>query len=185
MFGSVRGTDLPSRGRRLHSASNSARRSAEADFRPPCAINRSCLANRWDLAATMPVEPMHALALLRPALVGRASTVPRTIIEPIFLIVKTSNVNGSPARVSALARKSKVEMLTLSREPDALICSPSRPGGRRIAAIAPSATMPANSGLLARCANFIHELSCVMHQGTVKSDALAIMHGFTGGRRIC
>jgi hypothetical protein len=62
---------------------------------------------------------------------------------------------------------------------------PIEAGGRRIASIAPSATMPANSGLLARCVNFIHELSCVVHQGTVKSDALAIMLGFTGGRRIC
>jgi len=109
----------------------------------------------------------------------------RAITKPVFSIVETSNVNGSLSRVSACGRKPKVEMLSLSLEPDILICSPSRLGGRRIAAIAPSATMPANSGLLARYANFIHELSCVVHQGAMKYDALAIMYGFTGGRRIC
>ena len=58
------------------------------------------------------------------------------------------------------------------------------PGGRRFAAIAP---WPRRRQILdcLRDPPILHELSCVAHQDTLKYDALAIMHGFTGGRRIC
>src|SRR5215813_8735638 len=55
-----------------------------------------------------------------------------------------------------------------------MICSPSRFGCYDCSV----ATMPANSGLLALRANFIHELSCVAHEGTMKYDALAIIVRF-------